>query len=171
MVADHTEDRRVVRSKWSVFARDKDIRKLERRCFPERISPKHGVASYSTTPNHMIACAALGTQARGMRRHVIPRCGRAFLHSRDTADTTLQLNPEAMPAATFTILRRRRDCGLRNCVIVRQSVSPYTFRKANATITMMDLACNNLGDKGAIALAECLKATLVTCFSGARDTL
>ena len=79
-----------------------------------------------------------------------------------------------MPAqglATFTTLRRRRDCGLRNCVIVRQSVSPYTFRKANATITVMDLTRNIFGDKGAIALAECLKATLVTCFSGARNTL
>ena len=79
-----------------------------------------------------------------------------------------------MPAqglATFTILRRRKDCGLRNCVIVRQSVSPNTFRKANATITVMNLGGNNIGDKGAIALAECLTATLVTCFSGARDTL
>ena len=79
-----------------------------------------------------------------------------------------------MPAqglATFTILRRRKDCGLRNCVIVRQSVSPNTFRKANATITMMYLRSNKIGDKGAIALAECLTATLVTCFSGARDTL
>ena len=79
-----------------------------------------------------------------------------------------------MPAqglATFTILRRRKDSGLRNCVIVRQSVSPDTFRKVNATMTMMNLGCNNIGDKGAIALAECLKATLVMCFSGARDTL
>ena len=79
-----------------------------------------------------------------------------------------------MPAqglATFTILRRRKDCGLRNCVIVRQSVSPNTCRKANATITVMYLHLNIIGDKGAIALAECLKATLVTCFSGARDTL
>ena len=79
-----------------------------------------------------------------------------------------------MPAqglATLTILRRRKDCGLRNRVIVRQSVSPNTFRKVNASITVMNLRSNNFGDKGAIALAECLKATLVTCFSGARDTL
>ena len=79
-----------------------------------------------------------------------------------------------MPAqglATFTILRRRKDCGLRNCVIVRQSVSPNTFRKVNATITVMYLHCNKIGDKGATALAECLTATLVTCFSGARDTV
>ena len=55
----------------------------------QRESPRHGVASYATTPNHMIACAASSTQVRGMRRHVIPRCGRAFLHSRDTAETTL----------------------------------------------------------------------------------
>ena len=49
----------------------------------------------------------------------------------------------AMPAqglATFTILRRRKDCGLRNCVIVRQSVSPNTFRKVNASITVMKLS-------------------------------
>ena len=79
-----------------------------------------------------------------------------------------------MPAqglATFTILRRRKDCGLRNCVIVRQSVPPNNFRKANANITMIRLSSNNKGDKGAIALAECLKATLVTGFSGALDTL
>ena len=72
-----------------------------------------------------------------------------------------------MPAqglATFTILRRRSDCGLRNCVIVRQSVSPNNFRKANASITVMDLHSNKIGDKGATALAECLTATLVTCF-------
>ena len=36
---------------------------------------------------------------------------------------------------------------------------------------MIRLALNKIGDKGAIALAECLTATLVTCFSGARDTL
>ena len=48
-----------------------------------------------------------------------------------------------MPAqglATFTILRSRQDCGLRNCVIVRQTVSPNTFRKANANITVMYLS-------------------------------
>ena len=79
-----------------------------------------------------------------------------------------------MPAqglATFTILRRGKDCGPRNCAIVRQRVSPNTFRKANASITVMNLSFNKIGDKGAIALAECLTATLVTCFSGARDTL
>ena len=79
-----------------------------------------------------------------------------------------------MPAqglATFTILRRRKDCGLRNCVIVRQNVSPNKFRKANASIAVKNLRSNKIGDKGAIALADCLKATLVTCFSGARDTL
>ena len=89
MVADRTEDRRVVRSERSVVVRDRDRRGCETRCLPARISPKHGVASCATTPNHMIACAALSTQARGMRRHVIPRCGRAFLHSRDTAEKTL----------------------------------------------------------------------------------
>ena len=78
-----------------------------------------------------------------------------------------------MPAqglATFTILRRRKDCGPRNCVIVRQSVSPNTFRKVNASITVMKLS-NKIGDKGAIASAECLTVTLVMCFSGARDTV
>ena len=55
--------------------------------------------------------------------------------------------------------------------MVRQSVSPNKFRKANASITVMNLHSNKIGDKGAVALAECLTATLVTCFSGARDTL
>ena len=136
----------------------------------QRESPRRDIASYATTPNHMIACAGSSTQVRGMRRHVISRCGRAFLHSRDTAE----LKREAMPAqglARFTILRRCADCGLRNCVMVRQSVSPNTFCKANASITVMNLCSNKSGDKGAIALADCLRATLVTCFSGARDTM
>ena len=55
----------------------------------QRESPRRNIASYATTPNYMIAFAASSTQVRGMRRHVIPRCGRAFLHSRDTAETTL----------------------------------------------------------------------------------
>ena len=39
----------------------------------------------------------------------------------------------------------------------------HTFRKANDTITTMSLESNNIGEAGATALAESLKATLVTC--------
>ena len=80
----------------------------------QRESPRRDIVSHATTSNHMIACAASSTRDRGMRRHVIPRCGRAFLHSRDTAETALQLNREAMPAqglATFTILRGVKTVG------------------------------------------------------------
>ena len=50
----------------------------------QRESPRQGIASCATTPNHMTARAASSTRVRGMRRHVMPRCGCAFLHSRDT---------------------------------------------------------------------------------------
>ena len=55
----------------------------------QRECHRRDIASYATTPNHIVASAASSTQVRGMRRHVIPWCGRAFLHSRDTAETTL----------------------------------------------------------------------------------
>ena len=49
--------------------------------------------------------------------------------------------------------------------------SLHTFRKANGTITKIELGCNEIGDKGAVALAECLKATLVTCVLQVRASL
>ena len=39
----------------------------------------------------------------------------------------------------------------------------HTFRKVNDTIAVMYLDRNTIGDAGAVALAESLKATLVTC--------
>ena len=58
----------------------------------QRESPRRDIAHHTELHDRV------RKQVRGMRRHVIPRCGRAFLHSRDTAETTLQLNREAMPA-------------------------------------------------------------------------
>ena len=49
--------------------------------------------------------------------------------------------------------------------------SLHTLRKANGTVTRIDLGCNEIGDKGAVALAECLKATLVTCVLQVRASL
>ena len=46
-----------------------------------------------------------------------------------------------------------------------------TYRKANDTITRMDLDENKIGDEGAMAFAESLKATLVTCVLQVRATL
>ena len=47
----------------------------------------------------------------------------------------------------------------------------HTFRKANDTITTTNLGNNTIGDAGAIALAESLKATLVTCVLQVRASL
>ena len=58
----------------------------------KRESPRRDIASCATTPNHMIASAASSTQVRGMRRHVIPRCGCTIPRTHDTAGTALWLN-------------------------------------------------------------------------------
>ena len=138
----------------------------------QRESPRRDIAH---TLNHMIACAASSTRDRGKRRHVIPRFCRAFLHSRDTAElnsiTEQGGDARTMIGGVFYNLEKVCRLWLCNCAMVRQSVSPNKFRKANGSITMMNLRGNNIGHKGTIALAECLKATLVTCFSGARDTV
>ena len=85
-------DRRVVRSVWSVVVQERSRRRLETRCLPARISTTgHCIRCHDTEP-HDRACATSGRQVRGMRTHVIPRCGCPFLHSRDTAEATLQLN-------------------------------------------------------------------------------
>ena len=47
----------------------------------------------------------------------------------------------------------------------------HTFRKANDTITKLDLGSNEIGDAGACALADSLKATLVTCVLQVRVSL
>ena len=51
-------------------------------------------------------------------------------------------------------------------------MSPDKFRKANGTITELELQHNKIGDEGAVALADSLKATLVTCvLQGLRVTV
>ena len=44
------------------------------------------------------------------------------------------------------------------------------YHKANATIRLLDLRNNMIGDRGAAALADALKALLVMCFPVARAT-
>ena len=82
-----------------------------------------------------------------------------------------------MPAqglATFTILRRCAGCGLHVCnrsaerwcsqVAAIIGFRLHGFRKkANSTITKLVLERNEIGDAGASALAESLRATFVTC--------
>ena len=71
----------------------------------------------------------------------------------------------------FTLLRRCKGCGLRRCAIVRQYVSLDKYRKENGTITVMYLDYNKIGDEGAVALAESLKATFVTYVLQVRASL
>ena len=49
--------------------------------------------------------------------------------------------------------------------------SLHIFRKANGTITRIELGYNKIGGKGAAAFAECLKAALVTCVLQVRASL
>ena len=90
------------------------------------------------------------------------------------------LFPEQL--ATFALVTRCTGCGPRRCAIVRQSVGAVQvvatiglrsqiFRKANDTITEMYLFNNKIGDGGAIALAESLKAMFVTCVLQVRASL
>ena len=44
------------------------------------------------------------------------------------------------------------------------------YHKANATIQVLDLRKNKIGDRGAAALAKALTALLVMCFPVARAT-
>ena len=60
---------------------------------------------------------------------------------------------------------------MRRCAIVRQYVSLDKFREANGTITLISLRDNKIGDEGAVALADSLKATLVTCVLQFRASL
>ena len=53
-------------------------------------------------------------------------------------------------------------CGYNQVVAIWISLT-HIFRKANDTITTIYLHQNKIGDDGAVALAESLKATLVTC--------
>ena len=50
-------------------------------------------------------------------------------------------------------------------------VSPDKFRKANGTITELELQYNTIGDEGAVAFAESLKVTLVMCVLQVRASL
>ena len=148
----------------------------------QRESQRRDIVSYAMTPNLMIACAASSTQVRGIRRHVIPRCGCTIPRTHNTAGTSLSLNRDAMRQKNWPrspLFRRTVGCA------VVQSFGKawvqsggclhlfllHTFRKANGTITRIDLDGNKIGDKGAVALAECLKATLVTCVLQARASL
>ena len=150
----------------------------------QRESPRRDIASYATTPNHMIACAASSTQVCGMRRHVIPRCGCTLPRTQDTAGTTLWLNRDALRQKNRPRPHSLEGLWAVGCAAVQsfgnawvQSggclhlFSLHIFRKANGTITRIELGYNKIGGRGAAAFAECLKATLVTCVLQVRASL
>ena len=56
-------------------------------------------------------------------------------------------------------------------VVAMIGLRSQIFRKANDTITKMDLWNNKIGDAGAAALAESLKAMFVTCVLQVRTSL
>ena len=88
----------------------------------KRESQRRDIASCAMTPNHMIACGASSTQVRGMRRHVIPRCGCTLPCTQDTAGTTLWLNRDAMRQKNWPRSHSSEGLWLRSCAVVRQSV-------------------------------------------------
>ena len=120
-----------------------------------------------------------------MRRHVIPRRGCTIPRTHDAAGTALWLNRDAMRQKNRPRPHSLEGVQTVGCASVQSfgkvwvqsagclySFSLHTFRKANGTITRIDLQYGNkIGDKGAAALAECLKATLVTCVLQARATV
>ena len=49
--------------------------------------------------------------------------------------------------------------------------SCFKYHKANRTITKLSLSSNQIGNGGALALAEALKATLATLLAPSANTL
>ena len=145
-------------------------------------TPRHGRACCATIPKN--ARASNGTQAHGTRRHSTPWCGCTSPRTRGTAET-----PPLQEQGG-----ERRTCSYHFRAVVELWIplasqlshrsSKHTdnqwrastghrrkYHKVNKTITKMYLWKNNIGDGGAIALAESLKATLVMRFRLVSSTL
>ena len=54
-------------------------------------------------------------------------------------------------------------CDSRREATLRVGMGAVTDQKANATLTVLYLSFNRVGDAGASALADALKATVLTC--------
>ena len=120
---------------------------------------RHDRACCAKTPRNMTARTASIMQVR------------ATASQAQHLETDLSLSGTGKKCDTY---------GLRSCVIVRRSmvqpgVCQYWFlaksHEANNSNTEKSLHDNNIGDGGAIALAESLKATLLTCFRLVRAML
>ena len=130
------------------------------------------------------ARASNGTQAHGTRRHSTPWCGCTSPRTRGTAET-----PPLQEQGG-----ERRTCSYHFRAVVELWIplasqlshrsSTHTdnqwrastghrrkYHKVNKTVTAITLQSNSIGDAGATALAESLKATLVMRFRLVRSTL
>ena len=117
------------------------------------------------------------------KQHVCTRHAKAChatvwlcLFTRDTVETSLQREqgggaPKRIGHVhTFDKVYRLFGAQLcnrsakRECTQLIVSIAyRRKYHKVNKTITMIELYNNKIGDAGAVALAESLKATLVTC--------
>ena len=132
-----------------------------------------------------VACLGADVDGRHDIQHEIARHDRAccaktprnmtvrtasIMQVRATASRAQHLETDLSLSGTGKTLAQCDTHGLHSCVIVRRSVRaarcvPVLVPcEANNSITEIFLDENNIGDGGAIALAESLKATLLTCF-------
>ena len=150
----------------------------------QRESPRQGIASCATTPNRMTARAASSTYVRGMRRHVMPRFGCAFLHSRHcrnifTAEQGGDAPKRIGHVHTFDKVYRLFGAQLcnrsakRECTQLIVSIAyRRKYHKVNKTITKIELFNNKIGDAGAVAFGRKSEGHVCdVCSSGSRDTV
>ena len=144
---------------------------------------RHDCACRATTPRNMTTRKASTMQVRGTLRHALPRCECTSLR---THSTWRQTSPRVKQGREASMRRHHfhtlaQVCKSRAVQLCIRSAKPacsqalagtgWKYHKANATITEIQLWGNDIGDGGAIALAESLKATLVMRFRPVRATL
>ena len=137
---------------------------------------RHDRACRVTTPRNMTMRTASTVQALGALPHAMPWCGCTSLRTRSTWRQTsprvVQGREASMRSHRFHTLAqvcKSRAAQLCNrsakhaCSQVFASIGHLRkYHEVNKTINEMDLCNNNIGDGGAIALGESLRAMLVT---------